>query len=159
MVSTYGNYRKVISELKKLNLTNGAKEALDELDTICSVLAANKLARNINIDFSIVNDMTYYSGVLYKGFVNGIPTSILSGGQYDKLMERMGKKAGALGFAVYLDSLDRLEPYEKMYDFDVVFLYDEDQRQRQYRFGGKRDSRQTDLQKPDEDRKRGGTDP
>ena len=70
--------------------------------------------------------MTYYSGVLYKGFVNGIPTSILSGGQYDKLMERMGKKAGALGFAVYLDSLDRLEPYEKMYDFDVVFLYDED---------------------------------
>lgn len=126
LVSTYGNYRKVISELKKLNLTNGAKEALDELDTICSVLAANKLARNINIDFSIVNDMTYYSGVLYKGFVNGIPTSILSGGQYDKLMERMGKKAGALGFAVYLDSLDRLEPYEKMYDFDVVFLYDED---------------------------------
>ena len=126
LVSTYGNYRKVISELKKLNLTNGAKEALDELDTICGVLAANKLARNINIDFSIVNDMTYYSGVLYKGFVNGIPTSILSGGQYDKLMERMGKKAGALGFAVYLDSLDRLEPYEKMYDFDVVFLYDED---------------------------------
>ena len=22
--------------------------------------------------------------------------------------------------------MDRLEPYEKMYDFDVVFLYDED---------------------------------
>ena len=88
-------------------------------------MAVNKLAKNINIDFSIVNDMGYYSGILYKGFIKGIPNSILSGGQYDQLMERMGKKAGAIGFAVYLDSLDRLDPSEKVYDFDVVFLYDE----------------------------------
>ncbi|MGN0658948.1 MAG: ATP phosphoribosyltransferase regulatory subunit [Emergencia sp.] len=126
LVSTYGNYKKVLPQLEKLGLKNGAQEALSELNTICSVLAANKLAKNINIDFSIVNDMSYYSGVLFKGFIKGIPASILSGGQYDRLMERMGKKAGAIGFAVYLDSLDRLEPYEKPYDFDVVFLYDKD---------------------------------
>lgn len=126
LVSTYGSYRKVLSRLSKLKLGNGAEDALRELEAICGVLARNKLARNINIDFSIVNDMSYYSGLLFKGFIKGIPTSVLSGGQYDQLMARMGKTGGAVGFAVYLDSLDRLEPYEKQYDFDVVLLYDED---------------------------------
>ncbi len=126
LVSTYGNYKKVLGRLSKLKLDNGAKDALEELAAICGVLAKNKLTKKINIDFSIVNDMTYYSGLLFKGFINGIPSSVLSGGQYDRLMERMGKKGGAIGFAVYLDSLDRLESYEKQYDFDVVFLYDRD---------------------------------
>ena len=104
----------MLTALKKSNLSGEVREALNELETICSILAVNRLAKNINIDFSIVNDMGYYSGILYKGFVKGIPNSILSGGQYNQLMARMGKKAGAIGFAVYLDALDRL-----------VFLYDE----------------------------------
>lgn len=126
LVSTYGSYRKVLSRLSKLKLDNGARDALQELEAICGVLAKNKLAKNINIDFSIVNDMSYYSGLLFKGFIKGIPTSVLSGGQYDRLMERMGKTGGAIGFAVYLDSLDRLESCGKQYDFDVVLLYDRD---------------------------------
>lgn len=125
LVTTYGSYKKVIDKLKKLNLENGAAAALAELETVCSILAANKLAKNINIDFSIVNHMSYYSGLLYKGFIKGIPNSILSGGQYDDMLRKMGKKGRAIGFAVYLDSLDRLETCGKQYDFDVVFLYDE----------------------------------
>lgn len=125
LVTTYGNYKKVLDKLKKLNLENGAAAALSELETVCACLSANKLAKNINIDFSIVNHMSYYSGILYKGFVKGIPSSILSGGQYDDMLHRMGKKGGAIGFAVYLDSLDQLESYEREYDFDVVFLYDQ----------------------------------
>ncbi len=52
--------------------------------------------------------MNYYNGITFKGFVHGIPASVLSGGRYDKLMERVNKKAGAIGFAVYLDEVDRL---------------------------------------------------
>ena len=53
--------------------------------------------------------MKYYNGIVFKGFIKGIPTGILSGGQYDKLMEKMGKKSRAIGFAVYLDELTKLE--------------------------------------------------
>ncbi|MBE7014067.1 MAG: hypothetical protein E7419_02530, partial [Ruminococcaceae bacterium] len=41
-------------------------------------------------------------------FINGVPEGVLSGGQYDKLMNKMGKKSNAIGFAVYLDVLDRI---------------------------------------------------
>jgi len=50
----------------------------------------------------------------------------LSGGQYDKLMAKMGKKTGAIGFAVYLDMLERLNINTKKYDVDTVLLYDKD---------------------------------
>ena len=125
LVSTYGNPKKVLNKLKTFELTGEAVASLNELEIICEVLLENKLISHVNIDFSIVNDMKYYNGVLFKGFVEGIPTSILSGGQYDRLMHRMGKKAGAIGFAVYLDSLERLDKNGKNYDVDVVFLYDD----------------------------------
>ena len=77
------------------------------------------------IDFSIVNDVNYYDGVCFKGFINGIPDSVLSGGRYDKLLYRLGKRSGAIGFAVYLDRLERFESDTAEYDVDAVLIYDE----------------------------------
>jgi len=53
--------------------------------------------------------MSYYNGIVFKGYVRGIPSGVLSGGQYDKLMAKMGRKARAVGFAVYMDLLERFE--------------------------------------------------
>lgn len=78
----------------------------------------------IRIDFSVTDDMKYYSGIVFKGFVKGIPTSVLSGGQYDNLMRKMGKESGAIGFAVYLDLLGELCSVADEYDADVLVLYD-----------------------------------
>ena len=74
----------------------------------------------------MVNDRNYYDGVIFKGFINGIPDSVLSGGQYDKLLSKMGKKCGAIGFAVYLDRLERFGVEELDYDTDVLLVYDKD---------------------------------
>ena len=69
--------------------------------------------------------MSYYNGVVFQGFVENVPTGVLSGGQYDNLMKKMGRKSGAIGFAVYLDTLERLGLTDKKYDVDTVLLYDE----------------------------------
>ena len=66
--------------------------------------------------------MNYYNGIVFRGFIDGVPESVLSGGQYDVLMRKMGREAGAVGFAVYLDLLERLEP-EDPYDVDVLLIY------------------------------------
>ena len=36
-------------------------------------------------DFSVSNDLGYYSGVVFRGYLPGITASVLAGGQYDKL--------------------------------------------------------------------------
>ncbi|MGN1194020.1 MAG: hypothetical protein ACI4SB_00895, partial [Acutalibacteraceae bacterium] len=50
--------------------------------------------------------------------------SVLSGGQYDKLMKKMGKKSRAIGFAVYLDLLEQTGA-KKQVDVDTLVLYSE----------------------------------
>ena len=79
----------------------------------------------LRVDFSVVDDIHYYNGFVFRGFVDGIPDTVLSGGQYDKLMKKMNRTAGAIGFAVYTDLLQRLEQDGYDYDVDLLLLYDE----------------------------------
>ena len=77
------------------------------------------------MDLSVVSDIRYYNGIVFKGFVDGIAYRVLSGGQYDKLMAKMGRKSGAIGFAVYLDLLERFDEHENEYDTDILLLYED----------------------------------
>ena len=77
----------------------------------------------LRVDFSVVDDMHYYNGIVYKGFIQGVPRSLLSGGQYDRLMQQMGKSCGAVGFALYLDMLEPLYEKKDRFDADVLLCY------------------------------------
>ena len=123
VVSSYGSPEKVISVLESISSDYISKENLDELKTITKALEKNGFKDIIRIDFSVINDMNYYNGIVFKGFINNIPNGVLSGGQYDKLMNKMGKKSKAIGFAVYLDMLERFENTENKYDVDTLLLY------------------------------------
>ena len=79
----------------------------------------------LRIDFSLINDMSYYNGIVFRGYIKGVPAGILSGGQYDGLMHKMGKRSRAVGFAVYLDLLEGLAGPPAEYDVDTVILYDQ----------------------------------
>ena len=79
----------------------------------------------VNIDFSVINDMNYYNGIVFRGFVEGVPAGILSGGQYDAMMTKMKRTGSAIGFALYPDLLERLIEPENTDQVDAVLLYDE----------------------------------
>lgn len=125
LTSVYGPMGQVMEKLHDLELNAQAAEALAQLDSIYSALKACGLDKNVRIDFSVVNDMNYYNGIVFQGFIKGVPSGVLSGGQYDRLMRNMGKDTGAIGFAVYLDELDALTADEDPYDVDIVLLYNE----------------------------------
>ncbi len=100
-------------------------EAVRQLEAIAQGFRASGLEDVLRMDFSVVNDMQYYNGIVFRGFVFGVPVSVLSGGQYDRLMRKMGRSAGAIGFAVYLDELERIVPENDLPDADVLLVYDE----------------------------------
>ena len=125
LVKTYGDMQTVLEKLAPLCESGKAKEAYEELKAVCALLAKTEFADKIRIDFSVVNDMKYYNGLVFKGFVGGICEGVLSGGQYDRLMARMGRNTGAIGFAVYLDLLENLRENKREYDMDLLVLYDD----------------------------------
>ena len=49
----------------------------------------------------------------------------MSGGRYDKLLHRMGRRSGAIGFALYLDLLGELDKDKRAYDIDTLIVYGE----------------------------------
>lgn len=61
-----------------------------------------------SVDFSLATTAGYYSGVAFKCYVAGVAVPVLSGGQYDGLMQKLGRSSRAIGFAVYLDALEHL---------------------------------------------------
>ena len=125
IVRSYGSVEKVLSQIEPLCKTGKAAEGYAELKTLCDLLKGCPFADKIRLDFSVVNDRKYYNGIVFKGFVDGATEGVLSGGEYDGLMKRMGRSAKAIGFAVYLDLLDGFGKSKSSYDVDVLILTDE----------------------------------
>lgn len=120
-ITAYGEREKV---LRQLDGVLGA-EASAELSELSALLDDSKYSDRIRFDFSVVNDRDYYSGFVFKGFLNGICEGVLAGGQYDNLMRKMERSSGAVGFALYLDRLSQLGAEGDDYDIDILLLYDE----------------------------------
>lgn len=110
LVTVYGEAQKTLPTLDRFIVDKSTEKAVNDLkNAVNSAILKGLSSDKIIIDFSVVNDMKYYNGIAFKGFVEGIPTGILSGGQYDNLMKKMNKRYGAIGFAVYLDEVSRLK--------------------------------------------------
>ena len=124
LITAHGAPDRVVEAMRPFCAQGLAKAALDELERVTGILSQLDV-RDIQIDFSIVNDMNYYNGIVFRGYIRGIPSGVLSGGQYDKLMQRMGRESRAVGFAIYMDLLERLGSGARPYDVDAVVLYDE----------------------------------
>ncbi len=119
------NYSDV-SELKKaiesFAVSFDSEKYFNEFIEILESVYSEDSPGRLTVNFSLASDAGYYSGIVFKGYINGIPVSVLSGGQYDKLMKKFGEDAGAVGFAVYLDSFERFKTQSPEYDVDTVLL-------------------------------------
>ena len=122
-MKSYASVDMALAALEQVCTGAEARRALEEFAQMLRFVEDMGYAANTRVDFSLTNDMSYYSGVAFRGYIQGIPTGVLSGGQYDKIMRRMGKSASAVGFAVYLDSLERFNRPNKEYDGDILLLH------------------------------------
>ncbi|MBN7774144.1 ATP phosphoribosyltransferase regulatory subunit [Clostridium aminobutyricum] len=121
----YGEPQKTLKYARKLAVTDGMIQAVDELTELFNALKVLNSIKNVQVDFSLVNDIDYYNGIIFKGYLEELPRSVLAGGQYDSAMNMFSKKAGALGFALYLTELGRMPEVKSAFDIDAVVLYDE----------------------------------
>ena len=120
----YGSARQLLPELNGLCLNDQMRAAVADFGALCGMLQDTP-GVSLNLDFSILQDLAYYNGLVFKGYVPGVHAAILSGGRYGNLVRKLGKNAGAIGFAVYLDLLSQLPAPGRGLDADVLLLYGE----------------------------------
>lgn len=121
MIELSGSLDEVLGELGSLVVGEEAVDAYVQLSALSQVLGGMQYGDRVRLDLSIVNHLDYYNGIIYNGFIKEYPKAVIVGGQYDKLMEKMGKNAQALGFAFNLDAA----PLKRVRPIDVVLLYND----------------------------------
>ena len=125
LCDTYGGFSETADNISRLIVNEKMQRSFDELNRIYQSLYVIGCGKKINLDFSIVNDLGYYNGVIFKGYVRNVPESILTGGRYDKLMEKLGTRLQAIGFAVSVDLLELYTQFENRSDVDALIVYDD----------------------------------
>ncbi len=126
--SLSGNFGEVLPIAKNLAISELEISAVSELEKLFVLLSETGDTSRLRLDFSIVNDMSYYNGLVFKGYIPDVPEGILSGGQYDKLVQRISKATGAIGFAVYISLLEHRKERVSEFDVDVLVICSNDKK-------------------------------
>lgn len=98
-----GDMGEVIHMAKSFYTNEEMKNALDSLDNLKEFAIERDIIHRIKLDLSMIPDLNYYDGIIFKGYCYSVPSKVLSGGRYDKSTERFGTKVPAIGFMIDMD--------------------------------------------------------
>ncbi|WP_425446407.1 ATP phosphoribosyltransferase regulatory subunit [Dethiothermospora halolimnae] len=124
----YGNFGGLINEIRTIPLNSRMEKALKELEEINDIITELGYEDYISFDLGLINDLHYYTGTIFNGYMDNYGSIILNGGRYDKLAENYGKDIPATGFGVNIDKLinglggeDMLRANGSNIDYEVIY--------------------------------------
>ncbi len=95
---------EVFTEAEKYMYNDQLKEKLRYLHGIYEALCSMGYSGKIKVDLGLAHKKNYYTGILFRGYVEGYGQPVLSGGRYDTLLGDFGRNAAAVGFAVNVEA-------------------------------------------------------
>ena len=106
LLELHGPLSATLAAARAACRSEAQRAALEELQALQNALGEE--SRGALLDLSMADELEYYNGLVFTGYVAGVPRAVLKGGRYDYLMQRFTPGANAIGFALYLDELERL---------------------------------------------------
>ncbi len=91
---------EVIEKAKAINIGDEGQKSLDYLAELYTHLRDAGLNDKIVIDLSLVNRTNYYTGIIFKGYLQGSGVTVVSGGRYDSLGAEFGRDMCSTGFGI-----------------------------------------------------------
>lgn len=117
-----GAPEEVLARAKKLCRCDEMTDAIGQLSAVVSALKSCDDICRVRLDLSLLGEADYYNGIIFAGFINGLPSRVLSGGRYDMMLKKFGHTGGAIGFALYFSELELLfAPHTARYDTAVIY--------------------------------------
>lgn len=118
--------KEILEEGKKYCFNKEMKESIEYLKNLSKDLEQLGYGDIVYYDLGMVPTVNYYTGITFRGYVDGVGTTVLSGGRYDKLISRFGEDRPAVGFSINLDSvLDIIKDEEIQEKETYIIFYNE----------------------------------
>lgn len=109
-----GNMESVVNMAKKYPMNQEMESAIEAIENLTMFLKSNNFLPKVSLDLSMIPDLDYYDGIIFKGYCQGSSQKVISGGRYDKLTERFGTKVSAIGFMINMDVATQLKYREEL---------------------------------------------
>jgi ATP phosphoribosyltransferase regulatory subunit len=100
--------REIPREARELLTNERSRAALDELEKLSAVVESLGIGQGFSIDLSDVSGLDYYTGLVFKLYVEGAGGRVGGGGRYDELTANFGRREPAIGFVLDLDALTEI---------------------------------------------------
>ncbi len=111
LLITYGPMGEVLDRMKGVTKSKNLNAILTHLEDVLAKLTCYGYEKHLTLDLGLVQDLPYYSGVIFKGMIKNNSQEILSGGRYDNLIQSFGAHLYGSGFAVHFSRiLPLIEP-------------------------------------------------
>lgn len=133
----YGNPLDVLEKASKLPLNQSLIATLNNVKDIYEALTAYGVEQHLIIDLSLINQMDYYSDLIFQGFIQEIGKPVLMGGRYDTLARQFDANIPAIGFACDIELLLTGVAAEHLTDktmIDVTVRYDKQEERKAVTF-------------------------
>ena len=95
----------MIEKAKQLSVNKNMTESIIYLEDLYLSLKELGYEKYITVDLSMVPRVDYYSGIIFKGYIDGIGKAILRGGRYNGLLKNFGQDKPAIGFSIDINEL------------------------------------------------------
>jgi len=97
--------REILAKAAQTVRNERSQRALANLEQVLDILEVYGVERHITIDLGEIRGLDYHTGITFQGFLPGLGRAVCSGGRYDNLTARYGRKAAATGFTFNLLNL------------------------------------------------------
>ena len=99
--------REVLERALSVAPNEAAKQTVTYLQELYGTLCDMGYESDVMLDLGLVQQIDYYTDVVFKGYMHGSGEPVLSGGRYDSLFANFGPDIPATGFAVNADAIAR----------------------------------------------------
>jgi len=97
--------REILPRAAQAVRNERSRHALANLEQVLDILEVYGVERHITIDLGETRGLDYHTGITFQGFLPGLGRAVCSGGRYDNLTSRYGRRAPATGFTFNLLNL------------------------------------------------------
>ncbi|WP_297632480.1 ATP phosphoribosyltransferase regulatory subunit [uncultured Clostridium sp.] len=116
---------KILDKALKYSFNEDITQSLNYMKKVYSILESLGYKENISFDLGMVPRVNYYTGIIFKGYIDGVGDTVLSGGRYDNLIKKGKEKIHAIGFSINVDLLTEL-PLENVEEKKMIITYREE---------------------------------
>lgn len=116
--------KEVLDQCEDLVFNSGMRKSLEYLRDIYSKLQDLGYESKITFDLGMAPRLNYYTGLIFRGYVEGVGNTALSGGRYDNLISSFGVDLKAIGFSINIDCLIPLVKENATLDNEYMVYFD-----------------------------------